>query len=147
MVTIKNYHNLEITLVFDDNGKLLSQILHRVYYRYGFYDTINSVKANSGYVAITYIIPSSQMLNTSLSRQIVAVYDSRDYDDEHEKGYSERYMLGGLQHNDTEPLMFAFNTTYDFRTNGTRTGLVVTTPNTNKNFQMWEESLSRNLTL
>jgi len=43
--------------------------------------------------------------------------------------------------------MFAFNTTYDFRTNGTRIGLVVATPNSNKNFKMWEESLSRNLTL
>lgn len=67
-------------MVFDDDGKLLSQILHRVYYRYGFYETINSVKARSGYVAITYIIPSSQMLNASLSRQVVAVYDSKDYE-------------------------------------------------------------------
>lgn len=81
------------------------------------------------------------------TRQIVAVYDTSDYDDDHEKGYSERYMLGAVRHNNTAPLMFAFNTTYDARTNGTRIGLVVTNPfdSTHKNMQ--ELSLSKNLSL
>lgn len=85
------------------------------------------------------------MLN--YNRQIVAVYDARDYEDDHEKGYSERYMLGGVRHNKTEPLMFAFNTTYDFRTNGTRIGLIVSNPYIAPNNNMEELSLSRNLTL
>jgi hypothetical protein len=41
VVTVHNYHNLEVTLVFDDNGKLLSSILHRIYYRYSFFETYN----------------------------------------------------------------------------------------------------------
>lgn len=56
-------------------------------------------------------------------------------------------MLGAVQHNKISPLVFAFNTTYDFRTNGTRNGLVVTNPYEPGNRNMWEYSLSRNLTL
>lgn len=41
IVTTKKYHNFEVTLVFDDDGKLLSKILHRVYKGYGFYVTTN----------------------------------------------------------------------------------------------------------
>ena len=37
IVTTKHYHSFEVTLVFDDNGKLLSKILHRVFQKYGFY--------------------------------------------------------------------------------------------------------------
>lgn len=60
IVTTKGYHNFEVLLVFDDNGNILNSIIHRVYLRYGFYDNINEVKASHSYVAISYIIPSTQ---------------------------------------------------------------------------------------
>lgn len=44
-------------LVYDDDGNVLSSILHRLYYRYGFYNTVNDVKAAAGYVAISYLVP------------------------------------------------------------------------------------------
>lgn len=56
-------------------------------------------------------------------------------------------MLGAVRHNKTAPLIFAFNTTYDFHTNGTRIGLVVTNPYDVSGRNMQELSLSRNLTL
>lgn len=56
-------------------------------------------------------------------------------------------MIGAVRHNKTAPLMFAFNTTYDFHTNGTRTGLVVTNPYDAPNRNMRELSISRNLTI
>lgn len=41
IVTVKGYHNLEVTLVYDDNGNIISSILHRVYFRYGYYNVVN----------------------------------------------------------------------------------------------------------
>lgn len=37
-------------------------------------------------------------------------------------------MLGAFSWNRTQQCMFAFNTTYDIHSNGTRVGLVVTLP-------------------
>jgi hypothetical protein len=88
IVTTKGYHNLEVVLVFDDNGNVISQILHRVYYRYGYYMAANQVRTVHGYVAMTYIIPYAYEYQTNKSRQIIAVYDSDDYEDDHDKGYS-----------------------------------------------------------
>lgn len=95
---------------------------------------------------MTYVLPTIYHIGNG-SKQIVAVYDTNDYEDDHEKGYSERYMLGAARFHKTDKLMFSFNTTYDFRTNGTRTGLVITCPSDIQNLDMWEESISRNLTL
>lgn len=79
---------------------------------------------------------------------MIAIYDTDDYEDDHEKGYSERYILGALRfHDNYNELMFAFNTTWDFRSNGTRIGLVATCPALYREIDMWEESLSKNLTL
>jgi hypothetical protein len=138
IVTTKNYHNLEIMIIYDNNGKVVKSILHRIYYRYGYYLAAGLVKSAIGYVAINYIIPAEQELSTNFTRQIVAVYDSSDYDYDHEKGYSERYMLGAVRHDKAEPaLLFAFNTTYDEHSNGTRIGLVVSDPDVRNSEGMW----------
>jgi hypothetical protein len=147
IITTKNYHNIEVMLVFDDNGNVLSSIIHRIYYRYGFYNTVNDVKTSSGYLAISYIIPYTQEYMTKYTRQIVAVYDTTDYPGEHDLGYSTRYMLGAFRGNKTNPFIFAFNTTYDWHTNGTRIGLIVTNPYEAPARNMYELSISRNLTI
>lgn len=74
---------MEVVLVFDDNGNIISEILHRIYYRYGYYNTVNEVRTANGYVAITYIIPYVQEYISNKTRQVVAVYDTHDYDDDH----------------------------------------------------------------
>lgn len=78
IVTIFGYHSVEVTLVFGDAGKLQTWMLHRVFYRYGFYNTVNGVRATGGYTAILYRLPDSQT-KTNLSRQVLAVYDTSDY--------------------------------------------------------------------
>ena len=56
-------------------------------------------------------------------------------------------MLGAHRGNSTNPFVFAFNTTYDHRTNGTRIGLIVTNPYEAPNRNMYEFSISRLLQL
>jgi hypothetical protein len=83
LVTVKGYHNIEVTLVYDDNGNIISSILHRIYYRYGYYNVINEVRSTAGYVAISYIIPGAFEVKTNHTRQIVAVYDTNDFEGDH----------------------------------------------------------------
>ena len=106
--------------MYDDDGNILSSILHRVLYRYAYYMSTNYVRSVYGYIAMSYILPPIYRSFTNYTRQVVAVYDSTDYESDHEKGYSERYMVGSFRSNRTTPLVFAFNTTYDFHSNGTR---------------------------
>jgi len=125
LVTTTNFHSFEFTLIYDNTGHIISSILHRVYYRYGYYTTYNYVKAAGGYLAISYIIPPIVEYMSNFSRQVVALYDTMNYEHESEKGYSERWMIGAHTFNHTDPSAFGFNTTYDPRTNGTRMGLVI----------------------
>jgi hypothetical protein len=60
IVTTRNYHNFEFTIVYDDAGKFISCILHRVYYRYGFYMALNDLQVSNGFIAIGYKIPYDQ---------------------------------------------------------------------------------------
>lgn len=127
LITTKGYHQFEVTIAYDESDHISSTILHRVYYRYGFYNAYNYVKSISGYIAVGYTLPNIYSIY-NYTKQFVAVYDSDDYEHESEKGYSERYMLGTMPVKFRDPLNFAFNKTYDSHTNGTRIGLIVSDP-------------------
>ena len=127
LVTTKGYHNFEITVVYDEKGYVVSTILHRVYHRYLYYDAVNYVQARSGFILLGYVLPPD-MDPTLFPNQYVTIYDSIDYPHEFDKGYSERYMTAGIPFNTTIPAIYAINTTYDFHTNGTRSGIVVGLP-------------------
>ena len=149
IVTTKGYHNFEVLLAYDDDGNVQSSVLHRVYYRYAYYNTFNDVRVSQGYVAIPYVIPPIYEYMTNYTRQIVAVYDTSDYTSDPMPAagnISARYMLGAFRSNKTTPLVFAFNTTYDFHSNGTRHGLIVTSPFDAPRENMYELSLAKNLT-
>ena len=94
LVTTYGFHNFEVTIIYDDDSHVISTVLHRVYYRYAFYNTINYVRAADEYVAIGYLIPPIYEYFSDFSRQLITLYDSRDYEHESDKGYSERYMIG-----------------------------------------------------
>jgi len=96
LIVTKGYHNLEVSISYDKQDKVTAAVLHRVYYRYGFYETYNEVKTISGYVAIGYTLPSSYTIFPEYKRQYIAVYDTSDYPHESDKGYSERYILGAF---------------------------------------------------
>lgn len=55
--------------------------------------------------------------------------------------------MGAFRGNTTNPYVFAFNTTYDRHTNGTRIGLIVTSPYEAPAKNMYELSISRLLQL
>ncbi len=53
--------------------------MHRVYYRYAFYETYNDVKSVPGYLAIGYTLPPRYVANTNYTRQYIVIYDTTDY--------------------------------------------------------------------
>ncbi len=63
-------------IIYNDNGDILHTILHRVYYRYAFYNTVNEVKSIPGFVAISYLLPPIYQYETNYTKQLVAVYDT-----------------------------------------------------------------------
>ena len=130
LVTTRGYHNFEITLVYDSKGYVQVPILHRVYHRYIFYNAVNEVQARSGFILIGYVLPPN-MDSSFYANQYVVMYDSIDYPHEFDKGYSERFMIAGIKLNTTTPAIYAINTTYDFGTNGTRSGVVIGIPSCN----------------
>jgi hypothetical protein len=56
---------------------------------------------------------------------------------DHDKGYSQRYMLGAVRYFKSDELLFSFNTTYDESSNGSRTGLIVNNPYSEQMANMW----------
>ena len=128
VVTTKGYHNFEITLVYDDKGHLQAPILHRVYQRYSFYNAANEVHSRNGFIVLSYVLPPNIDPDAGYRRQYITLYDSLDYPHESDKGYSEHFMVGAIPLNDTTAANFAINTTYDFHSNGTRSGIVVSLP-------------------
>lgn len=133
VVTTKGYHNFEITIVYDDSGHVQGTVLHRVYQRYSFYNAANEVQARSGFIVIGYVLPPNIDQTLGYRKQYITLYDSIDYPHESEKGYSEHYMIGAIPLNDTTAANFAINTTFDFHSNGTRSGIVVSLPVCNYN--------------
>ena len=128
VITTKGYHSFEITIVYDDSGHVQAPILHRVYQRYSFYNAYNEVHAKNGFIVMGYILPPNIDRKIGYRQQYVALYDSIDYPHESEKGYSEHYLISAIPINNTEPVSFAINSTYDFHTNGTRSGIVIGAP-------------------
>lgn len=146
IVTINKYHNIEVELGFDDTNHIASQNLVRIYHRYGYYDIANEVRADFQYIAIPYKLPPIYQVSTNNFRQILGVYDTQFTADEAtDNKLVERFMLGGFRFNKTSDIIFGFNRTHDIHSNGTRSGLVVTSHFTDSR-QMFEVSLSKNLT-
>lgn len=127
LVTTRGYHNFEITVAYDDKGYVISALLHRVYHRYTFYDAVNEVQARTGFILMGYVLPPS-IVSSKYVRQYITIYDSIDYPHEFDEGISERYMVAGIPLNTSSVANFALNTTYDFHSNGTRSGLVIGLP-------------------
>lgn len=113
-------------MAYDDKGYVASVLLHRVYHRYTFYNAANEVQSRSGFILMSYLLPPG--IAGNYTKQYVTLYDSIDYDHEFDEGFSQRYILAGIPLNTTSNINFALNTTYDFHTNGTRSGLVVGIP-------------------
>ena len=78
VVTTRGYHNFEIEMNYDNKGFLQAAVLVRVYHRYTFYDAVNEVQAESGFILIGYVLPAT-VDQTQYTKQYVTIYDSIDY--------------------------------------------------------------------
>lgn len=56
VVTSRNFHSFELRITYS-KGKIAFCSLAKVYYRYGYYQLSNTVKAYNGYLVLPYIIP------------------------------------------------------------------------------------------
>jgi hypothetical protein len=79
VITTKGYDSFEITIVYDDTGRIQSTILHRVYQRYTFYNAVNEVQSRSGFIVIGYVLPPNIDPGFGFRRQYITLYDSFDY--------------------------------------------------------------------
>lgn len=122
-----------------------------MYQRYSFYNAYNEVHAKNGFIVIGYILPPNIDADIGYRKQYVALYDSIDYPHESDKGYSEHYLISAIPINTTNPVSFAINSTYDFHTNGTRSGIVIGQPFSiyplYSAHELYGASIAHNLTL
>lgn len=126
IITVNKYHNLEVELAYDDNNRIVAQNLVKIYHRYGYYDIANSLQVDYAYLAIPYKLPPIYQVSTNNTKQILGIYDVSLYADDNSSKVQERFMIGGFRYNKTSDLIYGFNRTFDIHSNGTRTGLVVT---------------------
>lgn len=59
VITTRNFHMFQLNCFFDRAGKLVrnDDDIVKVFYRYGFYETSNYVKAFDGYIAVVQKVP------------------------------------------------------------------------------------------
>jgi hypothetical protein len=58
IVVTSNFHTFQVNLHIDKNGMVVSHEIAKIYYRYGFYESENYIKAFDGYFAIGQRLPS-----------------------------------------------------------------------------------------
>lgn len=80
VITTRNFHLLQINHFFDEAGKLIRNrdYIVRIFYRYGFYETMNYVKVFDGYIAVVQKLPSLYQDFPFYNKQVLTVYDSHD---------------------------------------------------------------------
>jgi hypothetical protein len=79
LVVTKGYHNIEFLIVYDDDSFVVSCLVHRVYLRYAFYNTVNEVAVTPGFFAVSYVVPPL-FERDDYSEQYIVVYDTLDYE-------------------------------------------------------------------
>jgi hypothetical protein len=78
IVTTRNFHIFQVNMHVDKTGTVLESKLAKVFYRYGFYQTTNYIKAFDGYFAVVQKIPSIYEVYDSYSKQVLTVYDTKE---------------------------------------------------------------------
>jgi hypothetical protein len=119
IVTIRNFHNIQVEMMIGPDYKVLLAEIKHVYYRYSFYETTNYLKALDGYFVVTQKVPAVYDINDKFSRQMVAVYDSRPNRTEQHKvervgasGIEASHMLGAIVLPDLGRVTYDFNFTF-----------------------------------
>lgn len=77
IVTTRNFHIFQINCAFDSTGTLRDHKVAKIFYNYGYYQATNYIKTFDGYFAVVFKLPVSYEPFDWLSKQVVAVYDTR----------------------------------------------------------------------
>jgi len=56
-VTTRNFHTLKFDFHIDKTGTVLDSFLSKVFYRFGYYEVYNYIKAFDGYFALINDLP------------------------------------------------------------------------------------------
>lgn len=78
IVATSNFHSFLINLHIDKTGTVVSHEISRVFYRYGFYEAENYIKAFDGYFALGQRLPTIMKVFPWYSRLVLTVYDTRE---------------------------------------------------------------------
>lgn len=124
IVTVRNFHNLQVLMMIGPDYKILHSEIKHVYYRYNFYESTNYLKTFDGYFVTTQKIPPVYEGFDMYTKQLMVVYDSRPNRTEVEApsriGPSKieaSHMLGAIALPDLGRVTFDFN--FTFRRNET----------------------------
>lgn len=78
VVTTRNFHTLQFNFHIDRTGQVLSSELAQIFYRYGYYEVPNYIKAFDGYFAIIHDLPAPLEAFDEMSRKVLSVYDTKE---------------------------------------------------------------------
>ena len=109
VVVTSNFHSFQVNLHIDQTGTVVSHNIARVFYRYGFYEAENYIKAFDGYFAVGQRLPTIMHVFPWYSKLVLSVYDTKDRwvfnpetgEEEKKENYLNgtnvpiSYMLGG----------------------------------------------------
>ena len=73
-----NFHSFQINLHIDKTGTIATHEIVKVFYRYGFYENENYIKAFDGYFAIGQKLPIMLHPFPWYSKLVLTVYDTRE---------------------------------------------------------------------
>lgn len=97
IVTTRNFHILQVNCNFDKTGTLIDHKIAKIFYGYGYYEVTNYIKSFDGYFAVVYKLPTMYEPFDWLSKQVLAVYDTRErWGPMQVNGIPAFYMLGGM---------------------------------------------------
>jgi hypothetical protein len=78
IVATSNFHSFQINLHIDMTGTVATHEIAKVFYRYGFYQTENYIKAFDGYFAIAQRLPTILHPFDWYSKLVLTVYDTKE---------------------------------------------------------------------
>lgn len=77
IVATSNFHSFLVEFDIDRTGTIAFHKIIRVFYRYGFYENENYIKAFDGYFAIGQRLPTMMHVFPWYSKLVLSVYDTR----------------------------------------------------------------------
>lgn len=77
IVVTSNFHTFQVNLHIDKTGTVVSHNIAKVFYRYGFYENENYIKAFDGYFAVGQRLPKLLEVFPWYSKLVLTVYDTR----------------------------------------------------------------------